>query len=318
MASGKKGPKCSNCEECGHTSSKCPERPFEFYSNREFPKVTLIRSKALPKKLKAADCILCGLTFDSKDKTVVKTACGHYFHNDCLAINWEQSMKQEEPTAKCPECKYDYAFDMGFDMGIEILHNARDIYRRRRAEMRYQDDLESQTRHLTDEEIEQILAQEDPYHRLEDIEKSFLREQLKYLTYDKDYSGYYSNDVSIGLYDQARDRIQEWNRGGTMDDHFQPANKQGMEALSEEFFRKSHPELVGEVMSYLKPKDDPHVKEFYEEQLKNDPLPPPGHQQVQLPPKSRKNASSKKSSASSKKPSSGLSGAKTRKRNKSI
>jgi hypothetical protein len=207
---------------------------------------------------------------------------------------------------------------MGFDMGIEILHNARDIYRRRRAEMRYQDDLESQTRHLTDEEIEQILAQEDPYHRLEDIEKSFLREQLKYLTYDKDYSGYYSNDVSIGLYDQARDRIQEWNRGGTMDDHFQPANKQGMEALSEEFFRKSHPELVGEVMSYLKPKDDPHVKEFYEEQLKNDPLPPPGHQQVQLPPKSRKNASSKKSSASSKKPSSGLSGAKTRKRNKSI
>jgi hypothetical protein len=208
---------------------------------------------------------------------------------------------------------------MGFGMGFEILDNARDIYRRRRLEMKYQDDLESQERYLTDEEIKQILKQEEPKEKWNAKEKSFLREQLKFLTYDKDYSGYYSNDVSIGLYDQARDRIQEWNRGGTMDDHFQPANKQGMEALSEEFFLKSHPELVGKVMSYFKAENDPNVKKFYEEQLKNDPLPPPpGHEQVQSPHKSRKNASSKKSSASSKKPSSGLSGAKTRKRNKSI
>jgi hypothetical protein len=185
--------------------------------------------------------------------------------------------------------------------------------------MKYQDDLESQERYLTDEEIKQILKQEEPKEKWNAKEKSFLREQLKFLTYDKTYHGYYSNDVSIGLYDQARDRIQEWNRGGTMDDHFQPANKEGMEALSEEFFQKSQPDLVREVMSYLTPKDDPNVGEFYKEQLKNDALPPPGHQQVQRPtPKSRKNASSKKPSASSKKPSSGLGGAKTRKRNKSI
>jgi hypothetical protein len=55
-------------------------------------------------------------------------------------------------------------------------------------------------------------------------------------------------------------------------------------------------------MSFLKPKDDPHVKEFYEEQLKNKP----------------RAKSSKKSSASSKKSSSGLGGAKTRKHNKRL
>lgn len=290
----KKGPKCGNCKECGHTSSKCPERPFVFYSNQKFPKVTLIRSKALPAELKEADCTLCKLTFDS-EKTVVKTACGHYFHNDCLARNWEQSMEQEEPSAKCPECEYNYAFDMGFNMGVEIVDNARDIYRRSRAEMRYQDDLESQKRPLTHTEIEQLLTQEDPFNRWNDKEKNFLREQLTYLTYDNKYRGYYTNDVSIGLYDQARDRIQQWNRGGTEEDHFQPANKQAMKALSDKFFKKSHPELVVEVMSYFKPENDPKMKEFYEEQLKNKPP-----------------------VRSSKKSSSGLGGAKTRKHNKRV
>jgi len=304
---------CSNCDECGHIGKNCPDRPFVFYSNRKFPKVTLIQSKALPAKLKAADCILCGLPLNSKDKTVVETACKHYFHNECLVRRWGE----EYPNIKCPTCNFDYTFDLLGTTSPTVA--ASQVFDRKMAEMRYQDDLESQKRHLTDTEIEQLLRQEDPFNRWDEDEKNFLREQLKFLTYDKDYSGYYSNDVSIGLYDQARDRIQEWNRGGTMDDHFQPANKQGMEALSEEFFLKSHPELVGKVMSYFKAENDPNVKKFYEEQLKNDPLPPPpGHEQVQSPHKSRKNASSKKSSASSKKPSSGLSGAKTRKRNKSI
>jgi hypothetical protein len=297
MAPKKKEPICSNCYECGHIGKNCPDRPFVFYSNRKFPKVTLIQSKTIPKKINE-DCSLCGQTLNTKDKTVVETACKHYFHNECLAIRWGE----ERPKANCPTCNFDYTIDMG-DGEIKITHNANDVFRRTIAENQYADDVESQKRHLTDTEIEQLLRQEDPYHRWDEDEKDFLRAQLKSLTYDKKYHGYYSTDVSIGLYDQARDRIQEWNRGGTEEDHFQPVDKDALAALSEEFFQKGHPELVGEVMSYLKPKDDPNVKKFYEEQLKNEPPPPA-------------KSSKKSNTKSSKKPSPGLGGAKTRKRNK--
>jgi hypothetical protein len=294
MAPKKKEPICSNCDECGHIGKNCPDRPFVFYSNRKFPKVTLIQSKSIPKKINA-DCSLCGQTLNTKDKTVVETACKHYFHNECLAIRWGEEYK-------CPTCNFDYTFDF---LGIKRpTVAASQVLDRQMAEMKYADDIESQSRNLTDTEIEQLLRQEDPFNRWDEDEKRFLRAQLKSLTYDMNYHGYYSTDVSIGLYDQARDRIQEWNRGGTEEDHFQPANKQAIAALSEEFFQKGHPELVGEVMSYLKPKDDPHVKEFYDEQLKNEP--PPAK------------SSKKSNTKSSKKHSPGLGGAKTRKRNKRI
>lgn len=301
MAPKKKEPICSNCDECGHIGKNCPDRPFVFYSNRKFPKeVTLIRSKSIPKKINA-DCSLCGQTLNTKDKTVVETACKHYFHNECLAIRWGEEYK-------CPTCNFDYTFDF---LGIKRpTVAASQVLDRQMAEMKYADDIKSQKRHLTDTEIEQLLRQEDPFNRWDEDEKDFLRAQLKSLTYDKDYSGYYSTDVSIGLYDQARDRIQEWNRGGTEEDHFQPVDKGALAALSESFFQKSHPELVRNIFGYIKPENDPNVKDFYHEQLKNDP--PPAA--AAAPTRSSKKSNPK----SSKKPSPGLGGAKTRKHNKRV
>jgi hypothetical protein len=292
----KKEPICSNCYECGHIGKNCPDRPFVFYSNRKFPDVTRIKSKSIPKKIKDAhsDCSLCGQPLNSKDKTVVETACKHYFHNECLAIRW----KEERPKTNCPTCDFDYTIDMG-DGEIEITPNANDVFRRSRAENQYAYDIESQKRNLTYKEIEQILRQEGPF---DDKDKDFLRKQLKTLTYDKDYHGYYTTDVSIGLYDQARDRIQEWKRGGTEEDHFQPADKDALAALSESLFQKTHPELVRNIFGYIKPEDDPNVKEFYDEQLKNPPPTPPA-----------KSNKSRYTAKSSKKPPS-FGGAKTKKR----
>jgi hypothetical protein len=195
---------------------------------------------------------------------------------------------------------------------------ASQVLDRQMAEMEYADDIESQKRNLTDTEIGRLLKQEDPFNQWDAKEKKFLKTQLKTLTYDKNYHGYYSTDVSIGLYDQARDRIQEWNRGGTEEDHFQPVDKDALEAVSESVFQKSHPELVRNIFGYIKPEDDPNVKEFYDAQLKNDPLPLPPTKSIKNPSPGAASAKSRKKTppndaASSKKHPSGLGGAKTRK-----
>lgn len=316
----KKEPTCSNCDECGHIGKNCPDRPFVFYSNRKFPDVTRIQSKSIPKKIKdaGADCSLCGLPLNSKDKTVVETACKHYFHNECLARRWGE----EYPDIKCPTCNFDYTFDFLGTKRPTVA--ASKVIDRQMAEMEYADDIESQKRNLTDTEIGRLLKQEDPFNQWDAKEKKFLKTQLKTLTYDKNYHGYYSTDVSIGLYDQARDRIQEWNRGGTEEDHFQPVDKDALEAVSESVFQKSHPELVRNIFGYIKPEDDPNVKEFYDAQLKNDPLPPAKSIKKSSPgaasaaakssTKSRKKTPpDDAAAASSKKHPSGLGGAKTRK-----
>ena len=265
----KKKPTCTNCQVCGHNSKNCPENPFVFYANHKFPKVTQLLSKQLPQKIKTQklNCSLCDLPLNS-DKTVVQTSCHHFFHNDCLADSWNEQWA-EHGSVTCPTCDQNYTIDYGYGE-FDIESNAKAVLNRQIAEMKYQEDVKSQARRLTNEEIELLLKREEPRNKWSEEEKAFLRKQLKFLEYDKKYKGYYTTgNPEIGIYDQAKERLQTFNRPGSINEPFQPANPKAIENVSKYVFQKTHPELVREVFEYLKPNDDPNVVAFYEEQLQN-------------------------------------------------
>ena len=135
-------------------------------------------------------CAICTQSLLSNDETIVKTTCGHYFHNECLAT-WFKGRHYD-----CPYCRQQFTRkEIDFFTGEDIVTVADDNVR---MSVRRVDDESSRKRKLTEEEKE----------------IKYATGQLREMTYDPKYKNYFDNIVSPSFYDQASDKIDLWCKDG--------------------------------------------------------------------------------------------------------
>jgi len=139
------------------------------------------------------------------DMTIVKTTCGHYFHNNCLAT-WFKGGHYN-----CPYCRTAFTKKQRemFSDTITIVPDNNAVRSMRRVQ-----DESSQNRRLTEQEIARILHNKD----LDEDKYEYAVEQLRNLTYDKKYRNLFNNTVSANFAQQARDKIDAWIKDGSFVD----------------------------------------------------------------------------------------------------
>jgi len=189
-------------------------RKFSFYNSRTLPRAITDNVKRhglgeTPTTNKRdvkteEDCAICGLSLMEGDNPIVKTTCGHYFHNDCLA-QWFNTRHYT-----CPICRHhftkkerDYDFDSRTHTTIMVPdHNVKKVF-----------DESSKLRHLSEEQIDSIANQYPP------SKVEYIKDHLRRMIYDKNYRSPFDGTSLDNLYQQASHKVSYWYKdGGRIDD----------------------------------------------------------------------------------------------------